>query len=245
MIKRVFVLTLAAATIAAAAGFVRASVGASFVLPQMEMPYADTWARLIDFGEKEDKHAGELGDIAPGWGYAFGYGVSLGEYFRFDAAGANVRTEHKVTYTYTEPETNIGYTRDVNLTTHIVPIFLTGSFVAPGLFGDRLKPEFGLGVAAFIADYNTYQKTTITVPGEDPVITEGFAWARDVAYGPVTRAGVSFALMDNLAVEGAGTYYAGEASFPSWTRHGDTPLNGPAREDFTGWAIYVGPRYYF
>jgi len=228
-----------------AAAFVKGSIAASFVLPQMEMPYGDSWAKVMDFNEKEDKHNGELGDIAPGWGYAVGYGVSLGEYFRFDAAGTNIRKEHAVTYTYTEPETNIGYAREVVLTSHLLPIFLYGSFVAPGLFGDKLKPEFGLGVATFIANYDTFQRTTITVPGEDPVVTEGHAWARDVAYGPALRAGVAFMIMDNFAVEGGGSYYSAEASFPTWTRYGDTPLTGPAREDFTGWALWLGPRYYF
>ncbi len=240
-------LTLAvlAAPALGAESFVRGSVAASFFLPQMEMPRADDWAKAQDFGELEDHNTGELGDINAGWGVNLGYGVSLGPYFRFDAAVANVRKEHKVTYTGTDTNTGTIYNRDLILTTHILPVTLTGVFIAPGLFGDKLKPEFGLGVVTFIANYDTYQKIDVTVQGNPTVASEGNAWARDVAYGPEVRAGAGFEVFEGFVVEGAFSYYTAEASFRDWTRFGDAPIAGPAGEDLTGWAIVLGPRYYF
>jgi len=238
-------LALAAAAWGAADSFVRGSVVLNFVMPQMEMPRADNWAKNIDFGEKVAGHTGELGDLGAGWGYGLGYGVSLGQYFRFDGGVSSIRKENKVTYVGMDPDTNVGYNRELNFTTHIVPVRFDGTFVAPGFLNDRFKPEFGLGVVTYIVDYNTDQTITLMPPGEPADVTNGQAWARDVCFGPEAKAGLGITLLDSLVLDLAATYFTGEITFDGWTRYGDSPINGPDREDLTGWAVWVGPRYYF
>ncbi len=227
-----------AAAIAGAAddSFVKGSITAAFALPQMEMPRANAWVNegSVEGIEKKMGHDGEFGEIALGMGLGLGYGVSLGEYFRIDAFVANFRKENTVTYTGDQ------YSRDVTLTTHIIPVRLGGTFLTTGLIGGRLKPEMGLGVVTFIANYDTAQD--ITVFG---VTSGGTAWTREVCYGPELKLGAEFTLFDGLALEGYGTYWTAEATLANWTQYGSAPLRGPLREDFTGWAIWVAPRFYF
>ena len=238
-------LALAATAWGAADSFVRGSVVLDFVLPQMEMPRANDWAKNIDFTELVAHHEGELGTIKPGFGYGLGYGVSLGPYFRFDASVSTIKSEHKATFTGVDPDTNVQYNRGLTFTTHIVPMRFDGTFVAPGFFNDRFKPEFGLGVVTYIVRYNTDQTRTTTPPGEPADVRTGQAWARDVCFGPEAKAGLGITLFDGFTVEAALTYSTAEATFDQWTRYSDIPLNGPGSEDFTGWAVWVGPRYYF
>jgi hypothetical protein len=223
----------AAAAYAAEDSFIRGSVSAAVVFPQMEMPRADAWAKDMDGPEVKIGHEGELGDLSPGMGFAIGYGVTLGKYFRFDANVANILTEHSVTYSGDQ------YTRDLQLTTHIVPIRLGGTFLAPAYLDGRVTPEMGLGFVAFIADYNTSQDITFF-----GATTDGTAWTRDVCYGPEIKLGAEVGIFGNLAVEGYLTYWTAEATLGNWDQYGETPQRGPQREDFTGWAIWVAPRFY-
>jgi hypothetical protein len=227
------ILAAAAAAYGAEGSFLRGSISGAVVFPQMEMPRADAWAKEIDGPEEKIGHDGELGDLSPGMGFAVGYGLTLGGYFRFDAAVANIRTEHSVTYTGDQ------YTRDLTLTTHIVPLRLDGTFLAPAFLDDRVTPEMGLGFVAFITDYYTSQDITFF-----GATTGGTAWTREVCYGPEIKLGAEVAIFGNLALEGYLTYWTAEATLGNWNQYGETPQRGPQREDFTGWAIWVAPRLY-
>lgn len=237
MRKWLVVVCAVTAAVAAAYGaedsFVRGSISAAFVFPQMEMPRANAWATEMNEPEEKIGHDGELGEIAPGMGFAIGYGVSLGEYFRFDANVADMRTEHAVTYSGDQ------YTRDLTLTTHIVPVRLDGTFLAPGFLNGRVKPEMGLGFVAFITEYYTEQDVSFF-----GLTTGGSAWTREVCYGPEIKVGAEVGLFDGLVVEGYLTYWTAEATFSNWVQYGESPQRGPQREDFTGWAIWVAPRFY-
>ena len=223
----------AAVAYGAADSFVRGSISGALVLPQMNMPRANEWAKDMNGPEEKVDHDGEMGDISPGMGFAIGYGVTLGNVFRFDANVANIRSEHDVTYTGDQ------YTRELKLTTHIVPVRLGGTFLAPGFFGGRVVPEMGLGFVAFITNYDTDQN--ISVFGST---SDGTAWARDVCYGPEIKVGAEFGIIDGLTVEGYLTYWTAEGSLTNWAQYGESPQRGPLREDFTGWAIWVAPRFY-
>jgi hypothetical protein len=187
----------------------------------------------MDGPEVKIGHEGELGDLSPGMGFAIGYGVTLGNYFRFDANVANILTEHSVTYSGDQ------YTRDLQLTTHIVPVRLGGTFLAPAFLDGRITPEMGLGFVTFITDYNTSQDITFF-----GATTDGTAWTRDVCYGPEIKLGAEVGIFGNLAVEGYLTYWTAEATLGNWDQYGESPQRGPQREDFTGWAIWVAPRFY-
>jgi hypothetical protein len=213
--------------------FVRGSLSGAFCLPQMEMPRADAWAKEIDAPEEKIGHDGELGDIGQGLGFAIGYGVTLGGHFRFDANIANFRTENDASFTGDE------YDRNLRLTTHIVPVRLGGSFLAPGVLGGRLRAQMGLGFVAFILKYDTYQE--ITVMG---TTVEGHAWTREVCYGPEVRLGAEYEVYGPFAVEGYLTYWTAEATLNNWHQFGDAPERGPTREDLTGWAVWFAPRLY-
>ncbi|NIT35728.1 MAG: hypothetical protein GTN49_04400 [candidate division Zixibacteria bacterium] len=220
----------------AGAAFVKGSVTAGFVLPQMDMPRANAWVKTRDVEgfEKRLGREGEFGDITPGMGFGVGYGVTLGDYFRIDAFVANMRKEHEVTYTAPQ------YERTVRLTTHILPVRVGGTFLMPGLLGGRIKPEMGLGIVTFIVNYDTFEEfRLIGVP-----VTGGTAWTRDVCYGPELRLGAEFTVFGPLAVEAYGTYWTGEATLVNWAKYGEVPLTGPTSEDFTGWAIWFAPRFY-
>jgi hypothetical protein len=199
----------------------------------MEMPRADEWAKGVDGPEAKVGNDGELGDLKPGMGFAIGYGVTLGEVFRFDANIANIRTEHTATFTGDQ------YNRDVMLTTHLVPVRLGGTFLAPGFLDGRVKPEMGVGFVAFITKYYTNQEISFFGTTMD-----GQAWTRDVCYGPEVKLGAEIQIVGPLAVEGYLTYWTAEATLGNWVQTGDAPLRGPAREDFTGWAIWIAPRFY-
>ncbi len=233
------VLTLAFSSLAlAAAGatddaFVRGSITGAFVYPQMKMPRADAWAKALDAVEEKIGHDGALEDVVPGMGFALGYGVTLGGVFRFDANVANIRTEHSVTYTGDQ------YKRDLTLTTHILPVRLDGTFITPGFWDGRFRPEMGLGFVAFIVNYDTAQD--ISAFG---VTTGGTAWTREVCYGPELKLGAEITIFDGFAIEAYGTYWTAEATLDEWRQYGDTPQKGPTSEDFTGWAIWVAPRLY-
>jgi len=237
MSKRSLVI-LAAALAAAAAGaaedsFVKGSISGALVLPQMEMPRANAWATEVNEPEGKIGHDGELGEITPGSGLGVGYGVTLGDYFRFDANVATIRTEHDVTFSGDQ------YNRELNLTTHIVPVRLSGTFLAPGFLDGRVKPEMGLGFVAFITEYYTEQDISFF-----GLTTGGTAWVRDVCYGPEIKFGAEVGLFGGLAVEGYLTYWTAEATLSNWVQYGETPQRGPLSEDFTGWAIWVAPRFY-
>jgi hypothetical protein len=223
----------AAAAYGAEDSFVRGSISGAVVFPQMGMPRADEWAKDMDGPEAKVGHEGELGDLSPGMGFAIGYGVTLGNWFRFDANVANIRTEHQVTYTGDQ------YTRDLKLTTHILPVRFDGTFLAPGFWDGRFRPEMGLGFVVFIANYDTAQDISFF-----GTTTGGTAWTRDVCYGPELKLGAEFVIFDGFAVEGYGTYWTAEATLANWAQYGETPQRGPQREDFTGWAIWVAPRFY-
>jgi hypothetical protein len=199
----------------------------------MEMPRADAWAKDMDGLDEKLDHDGEMGDVSPGPGFAIGYGVTLGSYFRFDANVANIRTEHDVTYSGDQ------YSRDLMLTTHIVPVRLDGTFLAPALLGGRVVPEMGLGFVAFIANYDTSQDISFF-----GATTAGTAWTRDVCYGPEIKLGAEVGIVGGLAVEGYLTYWTADATLANWEEYGESPQRGPLREDFTGWAIWIAPRFY-
>jgi len=199
----------------------------------MEMPRGDDWAKEIDGPEAKVNHTGELGDLSAGMGFAVGYGVTLGDVFRLDANIANIRTEHSATYTGDQ------YTRDVMLTTHLVPVRLGGTFLAPGFWEGRLKPTMGMGFVAFITKYYTDQE--ITAFG---ATANGQAWTREVCYGPEVKLGAEIIVVDGLAVEGYLSYWTAEATLANWVLTGDAPLRGPVREEFTGWAVWIAPRFY-
>jgi len=227
------VVAAAAAAYGAEDSFVRGSISGAVVFPQMEMPRADAWAKDMDGPEEKIGHEGELGDLSPGMGFALGYGVTLGKYFRFDANVANIRTEHDAAYSGDQ------YARDLVLTTHIVPVRLGGTFLAPAFLGGRIVPEMGLGFVAFITDYYTSQDITFF-----GATTDGTAWTRDVCYGPEIKLGAEIGVFGNLAVEGYLTYWTAEATLANWEQYGESPQRGPQREDFTGWAIWLAPRFY-
>lgn len=229
----VCVLAAAAAAFGAEDSFFRGSISGAVVFPQMEMPRADAWAKDMDAPEEKIGHEGELGDISPGMGFGLGYGLTMGDYFRFDANVVNIRTEHSVTYTGDQ------YTRDLTLTTHIVPVRLGGTFLAPAFLDGRVTPEMGLGFVAFITDY--YTSHDITFFG---ATTGGTAWTREVCYGPEIKLGAELGIFGNLALEGYLTYWTAEATLGNWAQYGETPQRGPQREDFTGWAVWVAPRFY-
>ncbi len=229
----VICVVAAGAAYGAEDSFVRGSISGALGIPRMEMPRADEWAKDMDGPERKVGHEGEMGEISPGMGFAIGYGVTLGNYFRFDANVANIRTEHDVTYSGDQ------YKRDLKLTTHIVPIRLDGTFLAPGFWDGRFRPEMGLGFVAFITEYDTAQDIT-----SFGVMASGTAWTRDVCYGPEIKVGAEFGIFNGLTVEGYLTYWTAEATLGNWAQHGDAPQRGPLREDFTGWAIWVAPRFY-
>ncbi|HUV86377.1 MAG TPA: hypothetical protein VMX79_04630 [bacterium] len=241
MYKWTVVICAVAGLFAATAGtagalFVEGSVTAGFVLPQMEMPRANAWVKTEDVEgfEKYLGHDGEFGDITPGMGFGLGYGVTLGSYFRIDAFVANIRKEHEAIYTGPQ------YKRTVKLTTHILPLRIGGTFLMPGFLDGRIKPEMGLGIVTFIVNYDTAQDATLL----GLLTVDGTAWTREVCYGPELRLGAEFALFGPLAVEAYGTYWTGEATLANWAQYGEVPLRGPTSEDFTGWAIWVAPRFY-
>jgi hypothetical protein len=229
----VIFVVAAAAVYGAEDSFVRGSISGAVAFPQLEMPRADAWATEMDLPMEKVGYDGELGDIALGLGYGIGYGVTLGNVFRFDANVATFRAEHNVTYTGDQ------YTRDLTLNTHLVPIRLDGTFLAPAFLGGRITPEMGLGFVAFIMEYDTAQD--ITAFG---ATARGTAWTREVCYGPEVKAGAEVGLFGGLAVEGYVTYWTAEATLATWNQYGDAPERGPLREDLTGWAVWVAPRFY-
>ena len=163
--------------------------------------------------------------------YGLGLGISVGEYFRVDAAVATTRKESTVTYTGQD------YTRDLTLTTHVVPVRVGATFLTPALW-DRVTPEVGLGIVTFSSKYDTYQE--LTTPG---TISRGTAWTREVCYGPEVKAGAEVAVLDNLTIEAYASYFTAEASLFNWHQY-DFAQRGPTAEDYPGWAIWFGPRLY-
>jgi opacity protein-like surface antigen len=240
--KRHLFLLIAVVALAAAAAYgqteVKGSVFAGAMMPTMDLPHANAWA--IDLNEPEMKmgHEGELGEIKPGkMNLAVGYGVSIGDHSRFDANVSSMKKDYSVTYTG-----EIGgesYERNVTLSTHIVPVTFDYTFITPGFFGDMVKPELGLGVMFFIAQYNTAQD--ITLAGQ---VMRGTAWARNITFGPEMKAGAEIAILDNLTIDAHGTYFTAPAWFDDWYFY-DAAVAGPRLGEFTGWAIWLGPRYYF
>jgi hypothetical protein len=213
--------------------FVKGSISAAVAFPQMQMPRADAWAKEINAPEEKAGHDGEMGDIGQSMGFAIGYGVTLGGHFRVDANVANFRTENDATFTGDQ------YERNLKFTTHIVPIRLGGSFIAPGFWGGRFRPEMGMGFVAFIVKYDTVQDYTIAGS-----TAEGNTWTREVCYGPEAKIGAEVDLFGPLAVEGYITYWTAEATLANWHQFGEVPERGPTREDLTGWAVWFAPRIY-
>jgi len=233
-----FLLTLCVVGVVAADGTeVRGSIAAGIVLPQMELPHSNAWRDDVNGPMAKIGFDGELEEIAPGMGFTIGYGVSVGEYSRFDATVGSIKNEYEVKYTgefFGE-----SFERDFKLSTHIVPVRFDYTLFTPGFLDDRIKPEFGLGLIFFISKYNTEER--IAFAGD---IDRGTAWARGVTVGPELKGGAEIGIFGNLAVEAYGTYFTTVIDLDRWYTYGDA-TEGPTFEEYTGWAIWVGPRFYW
>lgn len=233
-----FLLTLCfVGLIAADDTEVRGSITAGIVLPQMELPHSNAWRDVINGPEMKLGLDGELEEIAPGMGFTIGYGVSVGEYSRFDATVGNIKNEYEVTYI--GEVLGESYERNFKLSTNIVPVRFDYTLFTPGFFNDRIKPELGLGLIFFISKYNTEEKVTF---GDE--VFRGTAWARGVTVGPELKGGAEIGIFGPLAVEAYGTYFTTVIDLDRWYSYGDA-TRGPTFEEYTGWAIWVAPRLYF
>ncbi len=239
-----FLLTLCLVGVIAADGTeVRGSIAAGIVLPQMELPHSNAWRDVINGPMMKEGYDGELEEIAAGMGFTIGYGVSVGEYSRFDATVGSIKNEYEVTYIgeveVGYPPELVSYERIFKLSTHIVPVRFDYTLFTPGFFDDRIKPELGLGLIFFISKYNTEEKET---KGDE--VDRGTAWARGVTVGPELKGGAEISIFGNLAVEAYGTYFTTVIDLDRWYPYGDA-TRGPTFEEYTGWAIWVGPRFYW
>jgi hypothetical protein len=237
-----FLLTLCLVGVIAADGpEVKGSIAAGVMFPQMELPHSNAWRDDVNGLMMKLGFDGELEEITPGMGFTIGYGVSVGEYSRFDATVGNIKKEYEVTYIGeigVPPET-LSFERVFKLSTHIVPVRFDYTLFTPGFFNDRVKPELGLGLIFFISKYNTEEK--VTFGGE---VDRGTAWARGVTVGPELKGGAEIGVFGNLVVEAYGTYFTTVMDLDRWYTYGDA-TEGPTFEEYTGWAIWVGPRFYW
>jgi hypothetical protein len=235
-------LTLCLVAVAAAQDTeVRGSITGGIMMPQMELPYSNAWVIEENEFHKKMGHVGELGEIKPEMGYFVGYGVSVGEYSRFDAAVGTTKGEYEAFYAGDFFGDHIE--RTLKLMTHTVMVRADYTLFTPGIWEDRIKPELGFGLIFFISKYNTDQ--TIFVKSETEEDTyRGTAWARGITVGPELRGGVEVRFMRNIAAEITGTYFTAPMDLDRWYGY-DEPEIGPTFEEYTGWAIWFGPRFYW
>jgi hypothetical protein len=232
-----FVLALClVASVTAEETEVKGSITAGIMLPQMELPHSNAWVIELNAPHKKMGHEGELGEITPNMGFTIGYGVSFGEYSRFDATVGNMQSEYEAKFT--GEVFGESFERTFMIRTHTVPIRFDYTMFTPGFWGDRIKPEFGFGLIFFIAKYQTDQEIRIA-----DETSRGTAWARGVTVGPELRAGVEIAIFDGLAAEVYGTYFTTVMDLDRWYTY-DFAETGPTIEEYTGWAIWLGPRFY-
>jgi hypothetical protein len=165
--------------------------------------------------------------------YGGGFGVSFGRYVRFDASLA--RMESKVSWEYYGTD----YTRTITYKTEITPVRLETVFLVPGFVNNIIRPELGLGVAAFVTKFEVDQEIYSGGTSDS-----GQAWARDVSFLPVMKAGVEFNFFERIGLDAHWTYFTGEAELKHWSKRYTAEV-GPNSEYLGGWAMWFTPRFYF
>jgi hypothetical protein len=232
-----FLLTLCLVAAATAETEVRGSITGAIMLPQMELPHSNAWVISENSLHRKLGHEGTLEEIKPPMGFAVGYGILVGGYSRLDATVASMKSEYEVTYT--GDYFGESFERSLKLNTHTVPLRIDYTLFTPGFWGDRIKPELGCGLIFLVTKYDTDQ--TIQIGAET---YRGKAWVRGITVGPELRGGVEIMFTRNLAAEVYGTYFTAPMDLDRWYDYDDAEI-GPTFEDFTGWAIWLGPRFYW
>jgi hypothetical protein len=213
--------------------FVRGSFAVHVGSVALDLPISNEWAGDLTSEEREQDHSGTNEKIQPRSAYGAGFGVTFGKYVRFDASLTKIKQQTQWEYHGTDYNRNITYKAD------ITPFRLEAVFIPHGFVHNVIRPELGLGIAAFVTRFEVDQE--INSGGN---FESGQAWVRDVCYLPVMKAGVEFNFYDRFGIGIHWTYFTGEVELKNWSKR-YTALVGPNHEYLGGWTIAATPRFYF
>jgi hypothetical protein len=234
-------LTVVALSLALAAGlataqdesFIRGSFAAHISSLALDLPISNEWGGDLTSEEREADHSGTNEKIKPKMTYGAGFGVNFGKYVRFDASLTKIKHEGQWEYHGTD------YNRNITYKTDITPLRFEAVFIPHGFVNNVIRPELGLGIAAFVTRFEVDQE--IFTGG---TVNSGQAWVRNVDYLPVMKAGVEFNFADRVGIGVHWTYFTGEVELNNWSKR-YTALVGPKHEYLGGWTIGATPRFYF
>ena len=213
--------------------FIKGSFAVHVSSLALDLPISNEWGGDLTSEEREADHSGTNEKIKPKMAYGAGFGVTFGKYVRFDASLTKIK--HKGQWEYHGTD----YNRNITYKTDITPLRLEAVFIPHGFVSNVIRPELGLGIAAFVTRFEVDQE--IHSGGN---FESGQAWVRDVCYLPVMKAGVEFNFYDRFGIGVHWTYFTGEVELKDWSKR-YTALLGPKHEYLGGWTIGATPRFYF